>query len=214
MLSPQGLELLRAGAEELGVSLSEEALKGFSIYYGELLRWGRRMNLTAIRKEREVVIKHFLDSLTIPPILPKGGRVADLGSGAGLPGIPIKLALPEADITLIERSKRKSLFLRHLARTLGLKEGLEIITADAREIKGVQFAVVVSRAVASLKQLCKLAGPLLAPGGLIIAMRGPAEVLSEVIHPRPQNSKLKVERVISLTLPFSDYKRRLVLLRP
>lgn len=214
-LTPQGIELLRSGATELGISLPDRAVELFAIYYRELIRWNRTVNLTAIAAEKDVVIKHFLDSLSVLTLaLP--GPLLDIGTGAGFPGVPIKIARPEMEVTLVERSTKKVLFLKSLARALKLTD-IRIVEADARAIKELEefqqrFRAVISRATYSLSELAKIAGPLLTAGGKTVAMKGPgyARELARLTSASPFN--LQVEQTVHLTLPFSGEKRALIVM--
>lgn len=216
-MTPQGIELLRSGATELGISLPDRAVDLFAIYYRELIRWNRTINLTAITAEKDVVIKHFLDSLC-PLRLALSGPLLDVGTGAGFPGIPIKIARPEMEVTLVERSTKKVLFLKHLARALKLTD-IKIVEADARAIKELEefrqrFSLVISRATYSLSELAKIAGPLLTAGGKAVAMKGPGYVRE--LSPQGGASglpfNLQVEQTVHLTLPFSGEKRVLIVM--
>ena len=125
------MDLLDRGASELGLGLTPPQLEQFQTYYRELADWNRRVNLTAITEYREVQVKHFLDSLSGYLAFPKGPtsdiRLVDVGAGAGFPGLPLKLALPEIHLILVESVGKKSRFLEHLVSVLGLS-GVEVRT--------------------------------------------------------------------------------------
>jgi len=170
------MERLIAGAQRLGLLLTPEQVAAFQVYYEELIRWNRKVNLTAIVDYEEVQLKHFLDSLTItlafkdmPPLL------LDVGAGAGLPGIPLKILFPNIRLTLLDSVARKTSFLAHLVVRLGL-EGVEVLTGRAEHLAHdgryrERFDLVLSRGVAKLATLAELALPFCTMGGTFIAQK-------------------------------------------
>lgn len=214
-MTTQGMDLLRTGAAELGISLSEKAIELFAIFYRELIRWNRTTSLTAITAEKDVVIKHFLDSLS-PLGLNLPGPFIDVGTGAGFPGVPIKIVRPDMEVTLVERSAKRVLFLKHLARALQLTD-LKIVEGDATAIGKSRefhqrFNLVISRATYSLLELAKLARPLLFPGGKVVAMKGPRYIEELSRFEAEPRSHLMVEQIVPMTLPFSGEKRVLIVM--
>jgi len=179
MKDEKGLEEeLREGAGALGITLNEPAVKKFMLYLAELRKWGAKMNLTARADEHEVISRHFLDSLTLLPTLQalRCEKILDMGSGAGFPGLPLKIAAPELDITLMDAREKRVFFLRHLIRSLGLSERISAIKGRAEIIPpgfAGAFDCVTARAFAPLSSLVPLAMPYLMEGGFIIAMKGP-----------------------------------------
>ncbi len=172
------MERLIAGAEKLGLPLSQEQVRQFEDYWREMLDWNRRVNLTAITGYEEVQVRHFLDSLAIYSVLDisrshENLNILDVGSGAGLPGIPLKIALPETKLTLIEATGKKTEFLNHIVRILRL-ENVAVVTGRAEDLAHnneyrAGFNVVISRAVASLATLVELTLPFCPTGGTVIA---------------------------------------------
>lgn len=172
------MDKLISGATELGIKLTAHQLEQFRSYYQELIRWNERVNLTSITDYEEAQVKHFVDSLTVTLVLtqiPIGLKVVDIGSGAGLPGIPLKIAFNQISLVLIDTVAKKTAFLSHLVQHLRL-EAVEVITARAEEIAHQpqcreQFHLVLSRAVAKLSTLTELTLPFCQLGGTVIAQK-------------------------------------------
>jgi len=174
------VEKLKVGAQKLGLALTPPQLEQFQTYYQELVDWNRRMNLTRITGYEEVQIKHFLDALTVvlalePPIGEKDFRLIDVGTGAGIPGIPLKILRPEIKLVLLDATAKKAAFLQHIKQKLGLAD-IEIIVGRAEDIAREaqyreKFGLVLSRAVASLPTLVELTLPFCAVGGRFIAQK-------------------------------------------
>lgn len=201
-------ELLNNGAEKLGISLSVEQTNTVFIYLVELKKWSNKINLTAIKDERDVVIKHVLDSLSyLNGFTPTPGlKLLDMGSGAGFPALPIKIAFPAVSITMIESVKKKASFLRHIIRTLKLSE-TSVIDTRTEEISTdflSSFDIVTARAFADMKSALSEGMPLLKPGGLMVLSRGPEETINDQDLIR---AGVSLESRLDLTLPYSDYKR-------
>lgn len=201
-------ELLITGARELGVSLNDEQVRSLFIYLEELKKWNRKINLTAITGEREMVIKHLLDSLAfIRGFNPGPGiRLLDMGSGAGFPAIPVRVACPGISITLVESVKKKGSFLRHIVRTLALADSavLDARTEELPDSYESSYDLVTARAFADIETAVASGARFLKPGGLIVLSRGPEEGL------RGQDSgtvSMVLEKKDALTLPHSDYRR-------
>jgi 16S rRNA (guanine527-N7)-methyltransferase len=178
------------------------------IYLAELKKWSQKINLTAIKDERDVVIKHVLDSLsylhgfTAVP----GLRLLDMGSGAGFPALPIKITCPEISITMVDSAKKKASFLRHIVRTLKLTE-ITVIDTRTEELSLqllAAFDIVTARAFADMKSAIAEGMPLLKPGGLMVLSRGPEETISKQDLIK---ADISLERRTDLILPYSDYKR-------
>ena len=176
------LERLRKMLNQIEVEMPEETLEALLWFRDELLRWNKRINLTAITDPSETLEKHLVDSLTLLPYLPHQGHLLDMGSGGGFPGIPLKIARPALSIWSVDAVAKKIAFQKHVARSLkmvgftALHERLE----DLPDIELMpRFDVVLARAFASLAEIVHLAKPLLTPRGEIVAMKG-AEGLQEL----------------------------------
>jgi 16S rRNA (guanine527-N7)-methyltransferase len=171
-------------AEESAV-LTTTQLQSISMYIDILQRWNARINLTAIRDEEEIVTRHFGESLfaarhlfpscsSVSSVV-KGFGVADVGSGAGFPGIPIKLWAPEVSLTLIEANQKKATFLKEVTRALTLT-GVNIQAARAESLAGASFAVVTLRAVERFDSILPVAANLIAPGGRLALLIGQTQL--------------------------------------
>jgi 16S rRNA (guanine527-N7)-methyltransferase len=163
-------------ARELGIELDESVSAAFSIHALELINWNRKINLTAITDPREIAVKHFLDSLAPAGWIPDRGRLLDIGSGGGFPGIPLKIFKPSISVFLIDAVRKKINFLKHVLRTLGLEniEARQMRTETLLKVPeyATSFDIIVSRALSNLSPFVKSALPLLAKHGTIIAMKG------------------------------------------
>ena len=210
------MKQLIVGAGKLGIELSDRQIEQFELYYRELIGWNRRVNLTAITDYSSVQVKHFLDSLTVTLALPERElqrpdfNVADIGTGAGFPGLPLKILLPRPRLVLIEPTAKKTAFLQHIVRKLELKN-VEVMNARAEEAAHLplyreQFALVLSRAVALLPTLVELTLPFCQVGGRFIAQKK-GEIEQEVARAKEAiavlGGKLNPIRRIELE-EFSD----------
>ena len=168
-------EVLTRAALAIPASLPAPALLQCKSYVGTLLLWRRRLSLTSAATPQAIVLDHILDSLYVAPFLKPGFRVADIGSGAGFPGIPLAIAFPEARFVLIESRRKKANFLREVARKTQLanvevaEQRAEALPADVSH----SFDVVMSRALGPVSELLALANRLVKLNGLVIAMKGP-----------------------------------------
>lgn len=204
---------LLSGARLLGVSLDACMIEAFEGFLEELTKWNQKMNLTALREDRSIIVRHFLDSLTLVSHLPKDSSVLDMGSGAGFPGIPLGIVRSDLEIVLLEASRKKTYFHRKVIRSLNLS-GIESVwgRSDQAEIKaelGGRFDVVVSRAVMPLESFLQEAIDFVRPEGMIVAMGGEnvdVPCLSSSLH-------LRLDKTVSLDLPFDQTRRHLLFFR-
>ncbi len=198
-------DLLDAGLSELDLPLPATVRERLLAYIGLLEKWNQTYNLTAVREPTAMVTQHLLDSLAILPHLP-GGSLADIGSGGGIPGLPIAIAQPERAVTLVESNQKKAAFLRQAAMELALAN-VEVCEGRVESLAGRTFDVLISRALSELPEFAQMAGHLLAPGGSIVTMKG--------LYPHEELASLKtpwsVRDVIPLRVPGLDAARHLVL---
>lgn len=168
------LALLSEGAAILGMKLPSAMLEDLRIYLEELQIWNAKTNLTGLKSPRDIVIKHFLDSLAVLPYVGAASSLVDLGSGAGFPGLVLKLACPALNLTLVESRQKKAAFLEYLVSRLKLT-GVEVVqthlTISLARKWEPKVDAVVSRATFLLPRLLELAAPLLARGGLLLALK-------------------------------------------
>ncbi len=159
-------EILYEGASRLGVDLSGEAAGLFMRYLEELKTWNRKMNLTGLKNDRDIIISHFLDSISAARFVPEGARLLDIGSGAGFPGIPLKIVSPTLTVTLLDASHKKVMFMREIVRELRL-EGISAVWGRAEDegngIERRSFDCVISRAVGQVHDILNLSAPYLRP---------------------------------------------------
>lgn len=172
---PEPLALLTEGVAALGLELAPAFLSHLRIYLEELKLWNAKTNLTGLKTDRDIVIKHFLDSLAVLPFLDGVASLVDLGSGGGFPGLVLKLARPEVALTLVEARDRKAAFLEYLVARFKLTGASVVqnhLTLPLAHKWEPKVAAVVSRAAFILPRLLELAAPLLAPGGVVLALKG------------------------------------------
>ncbi|HRE29220.1 MAG TPA: 16S rRNA (guanine(527)-N(7))-methyltransferase RsmG [Anaerolineales bacterium] len=214
------MDALKEGAQSLlGLDLTQTQVAAFQLYANELAEWNARFNLTAIKEPRDVQVKHFLDSLTVLKALPAGAlRVIDVGTGAGFPGLPLKILRPELRMTLVEATGKKVRFCEHIATRLGL-EGVRVVHARAEEVGQLsehreRYDWAVARAVAEMPVLAEYLLPLVVRGGGCIAQKSkdaPAEVHGAETALRKLGGTL--ERLIEVELPGVVDPRYLIVLR-
>ena len=201
-------QLLVKGAGELGIELSDSQVDACFLYLSELKKWNRKINLTAIRDDRDIIIKHFLDSFSfLRGFMPREGlRLLDMGSGAGFPALPVKIAHGEIEITMVESVKKKASFLRHIIRTLDLK-GVEVLDKRTDGLPDAfhgRYDVVTARAFARMEAALAAGVGFLKAGGLMVLSRGPEEKIEAQELPK---AGVTLEARTELKLPLSDYRR-------
>jgi 16S rRNA (guanine527-N7)-methyltransferase len=202
------------GAEAFGIALTDDQVDSCLVYLVELEKWNRKINLTAIRGEQEIITKHFIDSFSyIKGFDPcPGMKLLDMGSGAGFPALPIKIAFPYMTVTMVESVKKKATFLRHIIRTLKI---VEAIVVDARtdvlpESYRSRYDVVTARAFAEMGTALQEGMGFLKPGGLMVMSRGPGETVSDKTA---ADQDMAIESRLQLTLPGSGDSRAIWVFR-
>lgn len=213
-------EFLNKAATEYGISLSDQQSEAFKVYYQLLVEWNERINLTAITAPEEVAVKHMVDSLSCynEEFFPPGSRVIDVGTGAGFPGIPLKIFRTDIQLTLLDSLNKRLNFLKAVTDSLALDQ-VELIHARAEEAgqrKGLRehYQVALSRAVARLNVLCELCLPMVAVGGHFIALKG-AQFEQEIAEAEPALQILggKISKVMPVKLPFIEDSRAVIYIK-
>ena len=197
---------LDAGLSSLGIALDETAIARLLDYVDLLERWNAAYNLTAVRDPAEMVTRHLVDSLAILPFV-SGATLADLGSGAGLPGIPLAIAAPERETLLVDSNGKKARFLREAVRRLDLKH-VRVAESRVEDVEGT-FDCITARAFASLADMLGWGGHLLAPGGVWLAMKG--RIAEDELDAVPAG--FRAGNVVALNVPGLDAERHLVILK-
>ncbi|MDZ7664983.1 MAG: 16S rRNA (guanine(527)-N(7))-methyltransferase RsmG [Desulfotignum sp.] len=169
---------LRHGSRDLGVFLTEKQVDQMACHAAELEKWNRHVNLTAIKGPKDIARKHFLDALAIQPYIHSmSGQFLDMGTGGGFPGLPLKLLNPKIRMVLMDASRKKIHFLKHVIRMLGI-DGIEAIHGRVDELhndgaSAGRFHGILARGLADLERLAEMAAPLLAPSGVLYALKSP-----------------------------------------
>ncbi|MCB1907166.1 MAG: 16S rRNA (guanine(527)-N(7))-methyltransferase RsmG [Rhodocyclaceae bacterium] len=199
---------IKRGAAALGIDLPDAAADRLAAYARLLLKWNRTYNLTAIRDPRLVISHHLLDALSVLPHLGAIERLADVGSGGGLPGIPLAIASPLLQVVSIEAVGKKASFQCQARIELGLDNFRPVHSRIEQWHDDRGFDVVVSRAFSDLAELARVAAPLLVPGGRLLAMKGtrPQQELAGL----PDG--VAVSEVIELQVPGVDAERHLIVM--
>jgi 16S rRNA (guanine527-N7)-methyltransferase len=213
-MEAENKDLLVEGAKTFGIELDGKAIESFELYLKELLKWNQRINLTAIRSEKGIVLKHFLDSLSIYPYLPEYSSILDIGSGAGFPGIPLKIIQPAFEMTLIDSVRKKVDFQKHIIRSLGLK-GIAATHGriqDEEILRSLQgrFDIILSRAFSDLRTFLALSFPFLKERGTVVAMKGRVENKEIRVLAEKNGARYRLQKTVSFTLPFSSFKRTIL----
>lgn len=209
---------LQEQCEELTIELNDAKQEQFYTYMELLQKWNENINLTAITEPKEVLQKHFVDSLTIMPYIEKNAKVIDVGTGAGFPGIPMKIAEDGVQVTLLDALNKRLNFLNEVICSLGLTniETVHLRAEEAGKNKQLRekFDVSVSRAVAPLSVLVEYLLPLVKINGICICMKG-SNTEEEIANSKKAIEILggKIEKIEEFTLPDSDMKRSIIIIK-
>ncbi len=211
-------KVLYEKTKQIGIELTEEQLEKFYLYMNILLEWNEKINLTAITNEEEIILKHFVDSLTINKYIEDSKSLIDVGTGAGFPGIPIKILRQDLKITLLDSLNKRINFLNEVIEKLELKN-MECIHGRAEEFGKnknyrEKYDISTSRAVANMSTLSEYLIPFVKIGGKVLAMKG--DKAEEELEEAKKAIKLlggKVENIDNFYLPNSDIKRSIIIIK-
>lgn len=215
-LEPDPLDpvTIQRSSADLGVQLSRGQARQVAQFAALLMKWNRVYNLTTRAAPAEILSHHLLDSLAVAPMLTEataetGARVLDVGAGGGLPGIPLAIALPTLQFTLVDAVQKKTAFIEQVKLELGLAN-LSAVHARVEDYRAPPFEIVVARAFSSLDEMARLTAHLLKPSGHWLAMKGayPAKEISAL-----EGTAVEMVRAVKLRVPLLDAERHLVVLR-
>ncbi len=209
-------ELLQRAATCIDVELDGRALSLIARYVELVMVWRKKVNLVSVADEEEFIVDHVVDSLTALRFISSGSRVVDVGSGAGLPGVPLKVADPSLAVTLVEARRKRVFFLREVIRRLGL-QGVEVLWGRMEPggggvVAGRTFDVAVARGVGGVGYVASIAAPVLGAGGGLVLMRGPSGEAEWREEASRLGSLFRLKRIERLRLPVSGKTRVLLLL--
>ncbi len=195
--------LISEGLDELGYENDPLLIEKLEIYLATLKKWNRVYNLTAIDEDSEIIVKHFLDSLSVNQYIQNSGRILDVGTGAGFPGLILALFNPEKSFVLVDGVSKKISFLQEMIGKLNLKNVIAVHTKVEQYNVAEQFDIIISRAFADIKKMTKLTSHLIKDGGKFIAMKGP-DVMSEL-------DDISLPFVhYDITVPFLEGTRKII----
>jgi len=207
---------LKSKAKQINILLEEEQTKNFYKYMQLLLQWNEKMNLTAITEPKEVITKHFIDSLTIANLIEKDQKIIDVGTGAGFPGIPLSI-IKKQDITLIDSLNKRITFLEEVKKELKLKQIKAIHTRAEEFAKNKKeretYDIATSRAVAPLNVLLEYLLPLVKIGGKCICMKGSNTTEIEEAQNALKTLGGEIEKIEKITLPETEIIRNIILVK-
>lgn len=210
-------EKLKNKAKGINIEFQEEQLKKYYSYMNILLDWNEKINLTAITKPDDIILKHFVDCLTIGKYVSRGQRIIDVGTGAGFPGIPLSILKNEINITLLDSLNKRIIFLEDVIKKINLKN-INAIHARVEELARnknfrEQFDIATSRAVAPLNILLEYLLPLVKENGICICMKG--SNIEEIKEAKNALNILgaEIEKIEKITLPDSDIERNIIIVR-
>ncbi len=218
MLKEEFSQKIQEYSNEIGVLLNEKQINQIYTYMNLLLEWNEKINLTAITKPEEIILKHFIDSMTIAKEIEEEARLIDVGTGAGFPGIPLKIIREDMEVTLLDSLNKRILFLQEVINQLSLTK-VEAIHSRVEEFGKNKkyresFDYATSRAVANLSTLSEYLIPLVKVNGCCISMKGP-DIKEEIQQSKKAILLLggKIEKIHNFQLPKSDIKRNVIVIR-
>ena len=215
--------ILIDGAQKMGINLHKEQIKKFSRYLELLVQWNQKINLTSLKTPQEIIIKHFLDSISCIKVINKyinieGISIIDVGTGAGFPGIPIKIVCPSISLSLLEARKKKTIFLEKIIEEINFQQ-VEVLNGRAEAFGKCpdyreKYDIVLSRAVALLSTLSEYCLPLVRVGGLFVAQKG--RLYKEEIDKALKTIPLLGGELIgveNIRIPFINQERHLLVIK-
>lgn len=214
------IETLKKGAESLDISLGEQAISRFTTFTNELVEWNKVINLTAIKEPNDIALKHFVDSIAVFKYanIQNGAKIADVGCGAGFPGIPMKIVRNDIKLTCIDSLNKRVKFMEQLVQKIELTDcecvHIRAEEAGAKSEFREKYDFAMARAVAQLRVLAEYCVPLLKVGGAFISMKG-ADAKEEVNEAKNAVKLLgaEIEQVYEYKLPLTDMARTIIIIR-
>lgn len=211
-------QLLVDLSKKINISLLDEQVNEFAKYQDLLLEWNEKINLTAITEEKDIIIKHFIDSMTISKYFKKNDKIIDVGTGAGFPGVPLKIVDKTLKITLLDSLNKRINYLNDVIEKLRF-ENVETIHGRAEELSRnskyrEQYDVATARAVANLKTLSEYCLPFVKVGGYFVCMKG-SDIEDELSNAKSHIEALggKIEKIENFVLPDTDMKRNIIVIK-
>lgn len=195
---------LQHGCEKLGLSFTQSQYQKLLDYVGLLDKWNKVYNLTSIRDPQQMIAKHILDSLSVLPYL-TASSLLDVGTGAGLPGIPVAIAHQKTQVTLLDSNSKKTRFLQQVKAELGL-DNVQVVHGRVEQVSLPKFAIITARAFATIEDIINLAGKHCADGGSLVLMKG--------VYPEQElqfnHEMFQLKDVVSIQVPECEGERHLV----
>jgi 16S rRNA (guanine527-N7)-methyltransferase len=204
--------LLVKGSSELGITLDSRKIQKFLSYHELIKKWNSKINLTSVTDDSEIIVKHFLDSLTVSELITDGPNILDIGTGAGFPGVPIAIVRESLNITVLDSRGKRIFFINEVLRELDLSN-VKTVPGRAEDsnngVPRINFDYVLTRAVGDIKEVINLSLPYLNEKGKIILMRGKE---GKIEWERFKNNNLKLLHLREIIVPESNFMRVLLVL--
>jgi len=205
-------KLLVKGSSKLGITLNSRKIQKFLSYQELIKKWNSKINLTSVTDDSEIIVKHFLDSLTVSELITDGPNILDIGTGAGFPGVPIAIVRESLNITVLDSREKRIFFLNEVLRELDLSN-VKTVSGRAEDsnngVPRINFDYVLTRAVGDIKEVIDLSVPYLNEKGKIILMRGKE---GKIEWERFKNGNLKLLHLREIRVPESNFMRVLLVL--